>query len=128
MTEYEIPTGPLSTIVFVAASDDGRVWFTEWASNKIAYLDISIQVPFTLNVEDAAVTLDASGSQSIAVSLSSSEVVNPVSLSEVEVGLTGMTELGPSVTYEAQPPRVNLQEAKSAESEIQIKAKKNTRP
>jgi streptogramin lyase len=36
MTEYDIPTGPLSTVVFIAVSDDGkRVWFTEWASNKI---------------------------------------------------------------------------------------------
>jgi streptogramin lyase len=128
MTEYEIPTGPLSTVVFIAASDDGRVWFTEWASNKIAYLDTSIQVPFTLNVEETALTLDASGPQSIAVSLSSSEAANPVSLSEVEVGLTGMTDSGLGVTYEAQPPRVNLQDAKSAESEIQIKAKENARP
>jgi streptogramin lyase len=128
MTEYEIPSGPLSTVVFIAASDDGRVWFTEWASNKIAYLDTSIPVPFTLNVQEKAMSLDASGSQSIAVSLSSSEAVSPVSLSEVEVGLTGMTESGLGVTYEAQPPRVNLQDDRSVESEIQVRAKENARP
>ncbi|MGH9993570.1 MAG: virginiamycin B lyase family protein, partial [Nitrososphaera sp.] len=43
MTEYEIPTGPLATAVFIAASDDGKVWFTEWAANKIAYLDTTVQ-------------------------------------------------------------------------------------
>jgi virginiamycin B lyase len=32
MTEYDIPTGPLSTAVFITVSDDGKkVWFTEWA-------------------------------------------------------------------------------------------------
>jgi streptogramin lyase len=64
MTEYEVLTGPLSTAVFIAASDDERVWFAEWASNKLAYLDTSIQVPFTLNVEETVMSLDASGSQS----------------------------------------------------------------
>jgi virginiamycin B lyase len=130
MTEYEIPTGPLATAVFIAASADGKVWFTEWASNKIAYLDTAIQVPFTLNVGKAAVILDRSGPQSISVFLNGSEdTASPVSLSEIEIGLTGMTESGlKGITYEAQPPRVNLQDAKSAESEIQIRAKENARP
>jgi virginiamycin B lyase len=131
MTEYEIPTGPLSTVVFIAASDDGRVWFTEWASNKIGYLDTTVAVPFTLQVDKNAspLTLDRSGPQSISVALSSSEgAKSPLSLSEVEIGLAGMTESGLGVTYETQPPRVNLQDAKSAESEIQIRAKENARP
>jgi virginiamycin B lyase len=36
ITEYEIPTGPLSTVVYLSAASDGKVWFAEWASNKIA--------------------------------------------------------------------------------------------
>lgn len=132
MTEYEIPTGPLSTAVFVAASDDGKVWFVEWASNKAAYLDTSVQVPFVLDVKKAAVTLDRTGPQSIAVSLNSSldpRPASPVAISEVEIGITGMTEIGPQgVTYEARPPRVNLQDASSAESDIHIRALENARP
>lgn len=51
LTEYDIPTGPLSTAVFLAVSDDGRkVWFTEYAGNKIAYLDTTIPVPLDLQV------------------------------------------------------------------------------
>jgi virginiamycin B lyase len=132
MTEYEIPTGPLSTVLFLAAPDgDGKVWFTEWASNKIGYLDTTIQVPFTVNTEKTAVTLDRSGPQRINVSLNASatDVISPVSLSEVEIGLAGMTESGlKGVTYKAQPPRANLQEAASAQSEIQIRANENARP
>jgi len=128
MTEYEIPTGPLSTAVFIVASNDGRVWFTEWASNKIAYLDTAMQTPFSLNVEETAVTLDRSRQQSITISLTSSDTTSPVSLSEVEIGLTGMTESGlRGVTYEAQPPRLDLQQARSAESEIEIRADENAR-
>ncbi|MGI0044830.1 MAG: virginiamycin B lyase family protein, partial [Nitrososphaeraceae archaeon] len=54
MTEYDIPTGPLSTTVFLAISNDGtKVWFTEYAANKIAYLDTSIPVPFQMQVTQA---------------------------------------------------------------------------
>ena len=134
MTEYEVPTGPLSTVVYLSVADDGKVWFAEWASNKIAYLDTTMQVPFTLNVEKTAVTLDGSSPQSIAISLnsSSSDATNTtslVSLSEVEIGLTGMTESGlQGVTYEAQPQRMNLQDVKSNQSEIQISTQENARP
>jgi virginiamycin B lyase len=134
MTEYEIPTGPLSTVVYLSIAD-GKVWFAEWASNKIGYLDTTMQVPFMLNVEKTAVTLNGSSSpQSIAVSLNSSSdatttTTSPVSISEVEIGLTGMTESGlQGVTYEAQPPRMNLQDARSTQSEIQIRTQENVRP
>jgi virginiamycin B lyase len=135
MTEYEVPTGPLSTIVYLSVAGDGKVWFVEWASNKIAYLDTAMQVPFTLNTEKSAVTLDGSSPKSIAVSLNSSSLdattttTSPVSLSEVEIGLTGMTESGlQGVTYEAQPQRMNLQDVKSNQSEIQISTQENARP
>ena len=132
MTEYEVPTGPLSTVVYLSVAADGKVWFAEWASNKIAYLDTTMQIPFTLNTEKTAVTLNGSSPQRIAVSLNSSSddiTTSPVSISEVEIGLTGMTETGlQGVTYEAQPPRVNLQDSTSTLSEIQIRTQENSRP
>jgi hypothetical protein len=115
-------------------ADNRKVWFAEWASNKIAYLDTTMQVPLTLNTEKSAVTLDGSSPQSIAISLNSSSsdatnTTSPVSLSQVEIGLTGMTESGlQGVTYEAQPPRMDLQDTKSTRSEIQIRTQENARP
>ena len=51
MTEFDIPTGPLATVVYVAVSpDSGKVWFTEWASNRIAYLDNTLAVPIGLKI------------------------------------------------------------------------------
>jgi streptogramin lyase len=133
MTEYEVPTGSLSTVVYLSAASDGKVWFAEWASNKIAYLDTAMQVPFTLNTEKTAVTLNGSSPQSIGVSLNSSSnatnTTSSVSLSQVEIGLVGMTESGlQGVTYEAQPPRMDLQDIRSTQSEIQISTQENARP
>ncbi|WP_148701254.1 hypothetical protein [Candidatus Nitrososphaera evergladensis] len=137
MTEYEIPTGPLSAAVFAAVSHDGKkVWFTEWASNKVAYLDASAQVPFDAQIlqPQQSITLTKSGAASLDVLIKKSAIANgsdnslgSLSLSQVEVGLTGMTESGlAGVTYHANPPRVNLQEnasSSSAESNIQLQAR-----
>lgn len=137
MTEYDIPTGPLSTVLFLTASDDGRrVWFTEWASNKVAYLDTSIQAPFDEQIprqQQSSITLTQSGTASLNVLINSNASgngnSNSLSLSEVEVGLTGMTESGiMGITYEANPPRVNLQVNDSAESTIQIQTQDNAKP
>ena len=49
MAEFDIPTGPLATVVYVAISPDAaKVWFTEWASNRIAYLDNTFAVPLDI--------------------------------------------------------------------------------
>jgi virginiamycin B lyase len=148
MTEYDIPTGPLSTVLFLTTSDEGRIWFTEWASNKVAYLDTSMQVPFEQQVQQKSITLTKSNAASVNVLIKSAAAANAsaannnnnsssnnstssLSLSQVEVGLTGMSESGPiGITYQANPPRVNLQgnSSSAAESTIQLKAEDNAKP
>ena len=97
MTEYDIPTGPLSTALFIAVSDDGKkVWFTEYASNKVAYLDTTLPVPFNLqinNTDDTPIILKRNEPKSLDVLLNldaknySFSSPNYVSLSEVELAL-----------------------------------------
>lgn len=131
ITEYEIPTGPVSTAVYLAASEDGKIWFAEWASNKIAYLDTAIKVPFELQLHSQAITLDRSGSKSLDVSVLELEGGENryLSLSEVEIGLTGMSDSGlVGITYVAQPPRVNIEENQAADSRIEISARETAKP
>ena len=136
MTEYDIPTGPLSTVLFLTTSDDERrVWFTEWASNNVAYLDTSIQFPFDEQIpqQQSSITLTQSGTASLNVSINSNASAmgnsSSLPLSEVEVGLTGMTESGiMGITYQANPPRVDLQENTSAESTIHLQTQQSAKP
>jgi virginiamycin B lyase len=134
MTEYDIPTGPLSTVLFLTASSDGKVWFTEWAANKVAYLDTSKSVPFDQQVQQKSLTLTKSSSATLNVLIKSAAANassnSSLSLSQVEVGITGMTESGPTglITYQSSPPRVNLQENASSESDIQLKTQENAKP
>ena len=129
MTEYEIPTGPLSTAVFITPQDkDGKVWFTEWAANKIAYLDTISEVTFNLQPAARDITLTQVGSESIDISLeSSNNNESSVSLSEVELVVTGMTESGLlGVTYTSQPQRVNLEQNQIANVTVNLSAEEDS--
>jgi streptogramin lyase len=135
MTEYDIPTGPLSTAVFIALSDDGKkVWFTEWASNKVAYLD-TIKIPFNFELKSENTTvpivLRANQPETLSVGLnmtgennyaSSNVTSSPaVSLSEVELSVIGMTDLGlKGITYDAKPQRIDMENDSSGESRINL--------
>ena len=139
MTEYDIPTGPLSTAVFIAVSNDGKkVWFTEWASNKIAYLDTTTKIPLNFELEDqnenSSTPIDIKSSQPKTLSvglntleknnnssITSSVISSPVSLTEVEMAVVGMTDLGlKGVTYDVEPQRVDMEKNSTAESKINL--------
>ena len=54
LTEFDIPTGSLATLVYIAVSPDAsKIWFTEWASNRIGYLDNTLRVPLDLRIINA---------------------------------------------------------------------------
>jgi hypothetical protein len=138
MTEYDIPTGPLSTAVFIAISDDGkRVWFTEWASNKVAYLDNTIKIPLDLELKNKEsgtptllktnqpeilnVQLNATERNNYPSSSSAALTSSPVSLKEVELSVIGMTDSGlKGITYEAQPQRIDMEKNSTAQSRINL--------
>ena len=128
MTEYDVPTGPLSTVLFSTVSEDGaKVWFIEWASNKIGYLDTTIPIPFNLNLQDEKITLDKSGSKTIDVTIRP-ENNSTLSTNEVELEVVGMTESGLSgIKYSANPQRFN-QEQDVHKSEIVLNAENNAKP
>ena len=139
MTEYDIPTGPLSTTVFIAVSDDGKkVWFTEWASNKVGYLDTTITIPLNFELENtrsAPIVLKPNQPpKTLNVKLNATETekdnnyssftVAPshdVSLGEVELAVIGMTDLGlKGITYDAQPQRLNMEKNSTSESKVSL--------
>lgn len=129
MTEYDIPTGPLSTAVFIAASDDGKkIWFTEWASNKVAYLDMNIPVPFNLQVKNNQIILDKAGSNTLDVMLEAEQNSPFISLNQSGLAVIGMTESGlKGITYTAQPQWIDMEKNPVAESQVSLKTENNAR-
>jgi hypothetical protein len=134
MTEFEIPTGPLATSLFLAVSqDEKRIWFTEWASNKIAYLDNTLQVPLIMVVgsnettspynDDMPIILKEGEVFSINMSLALDRNMSSLVLAnETELSVAGMTDSGlQGIGYTSTPQSVNLMNVPERDVKIDLK-------
>ena len=131
LTEYEIPTGPLATTVFVALSTDNtKIWFTQWASNKIGYLDLTKQIPYKMlltneTLNDKPLIFKNNNSYKINVSVirNNFSISNQgnLSLNNIELSVAGVTDNGPKgITYSFNPPRINLNENNKENSLLKL--------
>ena len=129
ITEYDIPTGPLSTAIYLDISNDGKkVWFTEVLGNKIGYLDTDISVPFDLQTTKGEIVFtETKKSEQVTVVINNSEDHGGLlSLDTINVFLVGMTHSGLSgISFTANPDTVNLNEENSVESTLDISVDKN---
>lgn len=131
MTEYEIPTGPLATTVFVALSTDNtKIWFTEWASNNIGFLNLTKQIPYkmlltneTLNVKPLIFKNNTSYKINVSLIRNNFSLNNQgnLSLNNIELSVAGMTDNGPKgITYSFNPQRINLTESNKENSLLKL--------
>jgi virginiamycin B lyase len=135
MTEFEIPTGPLATSLFLTVDEDKkRIWFTEWASNKIGYLDNTSQVPLNMlvtknesastNTDITPITLKAGKSFPVNVALTLDKNISSLVLAnDTELSVVGMADTGlQGIGYTSQPQRVNLMDVPERDVRIDLKA------
>jgi streptogramin lyase len=146
MTEYDIPTGPLSTALFTAISGDGKkLWFTEWASNKIAYLDTTIPLPLTIQIPGyyninntnnnpntqlvlkrnepkiLDVVLRTDDNNKTVIEGNSPSTSRSLLLNEIGISFVGMSESGiVGINYTAQPQRFDMEKNSTANSQIAL--------
>ena len=52
MVEFPIPTGPLSTCLWLALAPNGNVWFTEWSTDKIGAVQSNLSIPVSIHVSE----------------------------------------------------------------------------
>lgn len=134
MTEFEIPTGPLATSLFLTVDEDEkRIWFTEWASNKIGYLDNTLQVPLNMlvtknessstNTDITPITLKAGESFPVNVALTLDKNISSLVLAnDTELSVVGMTDSGlQGVGYTSKPQTVNLMDVPKRNVTIDLK-------
>ena len=134
MTEFEIPTGPLATSLFLTVDEDEkRIWFTEWASNKIGYLDNSLQVPLNMlitknesastNTVITPITLKAGESFPVNVALTLDKNISSLVLAnDTELSVVGMTDSGlQGIRYTSQPQSLNLMDVPKRNVTIDLK-------
>ncbi len=134
MTEFEIPTGPLATSLFLTVDEDKkRIWFTEWASNKIGYLDNTLQVPLNMlvtknesastNTDITPITLKSGESYPINVALTLDKNISSLVLAnDTELSVVGMTDSGlQGIGYTSKPQSVSLMDVPERDVGIDLK-------
>lgn len=125
LTEFDIPTGPLATVVYIAISPDAsKLWFTEWAANKIGYLDNTLGVPVDLRILNSipkSIKLGQVYPLEIAVNREDRLSNTSLSLNAIELSLIGMTESGlQGITYLPNPQRINLTDVTNINGTLDI--------
>jgi streptogramin lyase len=73
MVEYAIPTGPISTVLWLAIAPNGDVWFTEWSSNKLGVVHANLTIPLTLSASETSLSVPAAGQATLSLRLSSAQ-------------------------------------------------------
>ncbi|HJT85543.1 MAG TPA: hypothetical protein VJ697_13765 [Nitrososphaeraceae archaeon] len=132
MTEYELSIALLATTVFLSLSNNNtKVWFTEWASNKIGYLDITKQIPFQLSVANESlknkpIIFDNNNTSyqtnvSVIRNNFTTFIQENLSSSNIALSISGMTDSGPEgIPYKFTPQRINLIQNDKADSLLQL--------
>ena len=75
LVEFRIPTGPISTALWIALAPNGNVWFTEWTANKIGFVHADLPIPVSLSVPENDLMLQAGEQRSISFALASSQAI-----------------------------------------------------
>ena len=129
VTEYDIPTGPLSTVLFIATDQEGKkIWFTEVLSNKIGYLDTTIPIPIDVKLSTNSIKIQEKNSTKLFdILIENDNKSSPISTGAVQISFTGMTDSGiDGLTYNIDPNKINLID-KAIQSKISIAAQDKIR-
>jgi len=69
LIEYEIPSGPISSALWLATSPSGDVWFAEYSANQIGLVNASQPIPITLSSDQDSTVIQAGSQATVRVTL-----------------------------------------------------------
>jgi hypothetical protein len=72
MVEFKIPTGPVSSVLWISQSPNGDVWFTEWGSSKIGVVHANIPIPISVQSSQKHLSLHPGEETSITLTIGAS--------------------------------------------------------
>lgn len=75
MTEFAIPTGPITTPLWIALSPNGELWFAEYDANKIGVVHPTLLVPVSLRISQANVRLPTGGETAFSIVVNTSQEI-----------------------------------------------------
>jgi virginiamycin B lyase len=124
MVEFAIPTGPISTALWIAMAPDGDVWFTEWSANKIGVVHSNLSVPFAVTASEDHLNLRTGGQASLSLVLSGWQGI--VGHGTYVYSWPSYNSEDVNVTF--SPPNESLTDTPTALTQARITVSPNTLP
>jgi len=118
MVEFPIPTGPLSTCLWLALAPNGDIWFTEWSTNKIGVVQSSLSIPVSILVSEKYLTLSPGDETTISLLTKTSQDI--VGNGTLRSSWSSYTPLDASVSFSSQYPSLAGPTSTSAQAELFI--------
>jgi len=123
ITEYDIPTGPLSTVVYVTLDQNEKIWFTEVLANRIGYLDTSIPIPIHVTTSEKSIILHGTNNNDLDMWIEKGHEESPILTKDIQISLAGMTHSGiKGISYDIVPEIISLNGIDKTHSKINISA------
>ncbi|MCL4518664.1 MAG: hypothetical protein M1587_05630, partial [Thaumarchaeota archaeon] len=127
LTEYLVPTRPLTETLWLALDQNGNAWFTEHDTGKIGVLNASKAVPFNISVSNSAISLKQGSTASSEVSVSSTNASS--ALGSLNYTLSGLSTFGlENMTYSFKPPEYASSSESTASTNFTIRAMSDLEP
>ena len=124
MTEFPIPTGPISGSLWIAAAPNGDIWFTEWSANKIGVVQSNLPVPVSIVVPESYLRLSPGDETTISlVTKTSQEIMGNGTL---RYSWSSYSPTDVSVSFSSQYPSLHSLTDNPSQAELIISA--TTRP
>jgi virginiamycin B lyase len=116
MIEFPIPTGPISTCLWLALAPNGDVWFTEWSSNKIGVVHSNITVPVSVLVSDTYLRLSPGDETTLSFATRTSE--NTIGNGTLRYSWSSYNPMDISVQFSPQYPSLAGPADTNAQAEL----------
>lgn len=119
MVEFPIPTGPISTVLWIALAPDGNIWFTEWAANKIGVLHTALPVPFSLVVSNTHTRIEAGKGTTVPLLIKTTQEIE--GNGTLGYSWSSYSHNDVQVSFSPQPyPSFAMSEGASIEAQIKV--------
>lgn len=123
MTEFSIPTGPLSTCLWLTVAPNGDVWFTEWSSNKIGVVHSNLFVPVSIMVSYTYLRLSPGDETTLSLLVKTSQ--DTVGNGTLSYSWSSYNPNDASVSFSSQYPSLAGPADTSAQAELFISTTTN---
>jgi virginiamycin B lyase len=123
MAEFPIPTGPLSTCLWLALAPNGNIWFTEWSANKIGAVQSNLSIPVSILVSEKYLRLSPGDETTIYLLTKTSQDI--VGNGTLRSSWSSYTPQDASVSFSSQYPSLAGPSSSSSQAELFISTTTN---